>query len=93
MADYCHSCEEAGIETEAGHFVGPKTSRPLLTDKKGRPLCDFHWWLMFEGPDSKGGMTWGEYTRRWTKPSLPVVTSPPLNVQASALKRPKKNRP
>jgi len=93
MVDYCYSCGEAGIETEAGHFVGPKTSRPLLTDKKGRPLCDFHWWLMFESPDSKGGVTWNEYTRKWTKPSLPVVTSPPASVQTSALTKTKNRRP
>jgi len=86
VVDYCHSCEESGIKTEAGHFVGPKSSRPLLTDKKGRPLCDFHWWLMFEGPSSKGGITWAEYTRKWGKPDLPKLTWPPEEEQ-EALRR------
>lgn len=90
MAEYCHSCEQSGIQTEAGHFVGPKTSFPLLTDKKGRPLCDFHWWLMFESPGSKGGVTWAEYTHRWTKPSLPKVTWPPESLQEAELANAKK---
>jgi len=77
MVDYCHSCDKSGIKTEAGHFIGPKSSCPPLTDKKGRPLCDFHWWLMFESSPSKGGMTWVEYTRKWGKPDYPKMTWPP----------------
>jgi hypothetical protein len=90
MVDYCHSCEDSGIKTEAGHFVGPKSSRPLLTDKKGRPLCDFHWWLMFEIMPSEGGMSWAEYTRKWTKPDLPKMTWPPKKVQVAELAKLKK---
>ena len=85
MVDYCFSCQADGIETEAGHFVGPKSSTPLLTDKKGRPLCDFHWWLMFEGPASKGGISWTEYTEEWGRPDLPKLTWPPAGEQAAQL--------
>jgi len=77
MVEYCYFCRQAGIETEAGHFVGPKSSTPLLTDKRGRPLCDFHWWLMFESPAFKGGITWTEYNRKWGRPDLPKLTCPP----------------
>ena len=87
MVDYCSSCLEAGIETEAGHFVGPKSSTPLLTDKKGRPLCDFHWWLKFESPATRGGITWAEYTRKWGKTDLPKLTSPPVQDQAMQLEK------
>ena len=83
MVDYCYSCEESGVETEAGHFVGPKSSTPLLTDKKGRPLCDFHWWLMFESPSTKGGISWAEYTHKWGRPDLPKLTWPPNREQAA----------
>ncbi|MGD0319177.1 MAG: hypothetical protein ABSB56_05740 [Nitrososphaerales archaeon] len=92
MVDYCHSCKESGIGTEAGHFIGPKSSFPLLTDKKGRPLCDFHWWLMFESLPSKGGMTWAEYTEKWGKPDYPKLTWPPEKVQTAGLKKLKQRR-
>ncbi len=87
MVDYCYSCAKSRIETEAGHFVGPKSSRPLLTDRRGRPLCDFHWWLMFESPATRGGISWNEYTREWGRPDLPKVTWPPEEEQAAELKR------
>jgi hypothetical protein len=92
MVDYCYSCEESGVETEAGHFVGPKSSRPLLTDKRGRPMCDFHWWLMFESPRTRGGVTWDEYVRKWKKPDLPEMTWPPKSLQSTELKKLKKKR-
>jgi hypothetical protein len=76
MADYCYICKGSGVETEAGHFVGPKSTRPVLEDKRGRPLCDFHWWLMFESPSSGGGITWAEYTQKWDKPDHPKLTWP-----------------
>lgn len=92
MADYCYSCARSGIETKAGHFVGPKSSRPLLTDKKGRPLCDFHWWLMFESSPSKAGMSWAEYVRKWKKPDLPEMTWPPESAQTVEMAKLKKKR-
>lgn len=85
MVDYCFYCAESGVVTEAGHFVGPKSTTPLLTDKKGRPLCDFHWWLMYEGPTSEGGISWAEYTETWGKPDLPKLTMPPNSEQAAEL--------
>ena len=90
MVDYCYYCAESEIVTEAGHFVGPKSTTPLLTDKKGRPLCDFHWWLVFEGPTSRGGISWAEYTETWGKPDLPKLTMPPDTEQAARLASSKK---
>jgi len=93
MVDYCYSCDESGIKTEAGHFVGPKSSTPLLTDKKGRPLCDFHWWMMFESPASRGGISWTEYTQKWGGPGLPKLTWPPDWEQAVQLRKSGKKHP
>ena len=90
--DHCYACAKTGIETEAGHFIGPKSSRPLLTDKRGRPLCDFHWWLMFESPWTRGGITWDEYIRKWKKPVFPEVTWPPKSLQTAELKKLKNKR-
>jgi hypothetical protein len=90
LVDYCYSCEKSGIETEAGHFIGPKSSFPLLTDKKGRPLCDFHWWLMFESSSSKGGMTWAEYIQKWSKSDYPKMTWPTKRAQTAELRKLKK---
>jgi hypothetical protein len=89
LVEYCHLCEESGIKTEAGHFVGPKSSFPLLEDKKGRPLCDFHWWLNFEDPSHRGGMSWDEYTEKWNKPYLPKMTWPPQEARQAELDRAK----
>jgi len=85
--DHCYACAKAGIETEAGHFVGPKSSRPLLTDKMGHPLCDFHWWLKFESPRTRGGITWEQYVRKWNESGLPEVTWPPENLQTAELEK------
>jgi hypothetical protein len=90
MSDCCESCEKSGIRTEAGHFIGPKSSRPLLTDKKGRALCDFHWWLMFESSPTKGGSAWDEYIRKWGKPDYPRMTWPPRRAQLAELAKLKK---
>ena len=92
MVDYCYSCRKSGIETEAGRFIGPKSLFPLLTDKKGRPLCDFHWWLMFEGSPSKGGMTWAKYVQKWSKPDYPKMTWPPKRAQTAELTKLKKKQ-
>jgi len=92
MADYCYICEGSGVETEAGHFVGPRSTHPLLEDKRGRPLCDFHWWLIFESPSSRGGISWAEYTQKWAKPEYPKLTWPADMKQVVQLKKPRKKR-